>query len=214
MFNADMIGYKQPGTKPTIALMGRNADVDLNEIAKTATLTYLKGDLAVGYTQACCSDQQAFFENGFPAAGFFETPTSSVVYPQYHKSDDLLDKLDLEQIKLQGSATMASAMVFAGPASTKFAAITTTTPTLKAVGAAKPSDGSRSVIKASDATTKASGKSSPAGAVVGVLAAIAGVVALGAVAMKMKKRPGSQDSAGEPITPYGLSSTHDNLASL
>lgn len=114
MFNADMIGYKQPDAPIMLALMDRNADLDLNEIAKTTTATYLKNKLPVGYTQACCSDQQAFYENGFPAAGFFETPTSSVVYPQYHKSDDLLDKLDIEQIKLQATATMASALIFAG----------------------------------------------------------------------------------------------------
>ena len=54
-------------------------------------------------------------ENGFPSVGFFETPTSSGVYPQYHTSDDLMEFLDSRQIYLQASATMASALVYAEP---------------------------------------------------------------------------------------------------
>ncbi len=54
-------------------------------------------------------------ENGFPSVGFFETPTSSVVYPQYHTSDDFMEFFDSRQIYLQASATMASALVYAEP---------------------------------------------------------------------------------------------------
>ena len=111
MFNADMIGYKQPGQPPTLGFMNRNADMDLTEIAMAIVATHVP-TLPVGFTQACCSDQQAFYENGFSSVGFFETPTTSVVYPQYHESDDLLEKLDAEQIELQAKATMACAVTF------------------------------------------------------------------------------------------------------
>ena len=66
-------------------------------------------------TNVCCSDQQSFFENGFPAVGFFETPNPFVVYPQYHTSDDLLQFLSTEKIYLLAKATLASAIVFAEP---------------------------------------------------------------------------------------------------
>ena len=29
--------------------------------------------LGVDFTSGCCSDQQSFYENGFPAVGFFES---------------------------------------------------------------------------------------------------------------------------------------------
>merc|ERR1712096_360579 len=114
MFNADMIGYKQPDTEITLGYMNRFADMDLTDISMEITTNYVP-DLAVGFTQACCSDQQSFYENGFPSVGFFETPPSSVVSPQYPPSDDLMEFLDSRQIYLQASATMASALVYAEP---------------------------------------------------------------------------------------------------
>ena len=66
-------------------------------------------------TNVCCSDQQSFFENGFSSVGFFETPNPTVVYPQYHTSEDLLQFLSAEKIYLLTKATLASAIVFAEP---------------------------------------------------------------------------------------------------
>ncbi len=51
---------------------------------------------------------QSFYENGFASVGFFETPDDSVVYPQYHTSDDLLQFLSTEKIYLLTKATLAS----------------------------------------------------------------------------------------------------------
>ena len=65
--------------------------------------------------RALMVDTAERFENGFPAVGFFETPNPSVVYPQYHTSDDLLQFLSTEKIYLLAKATLASAIVFAEP---------------------------------------------------------------------------------------------------
>ena len=92
--------------------MNRNADPDLTEISMGITTTYVP-ELQVALTNVCCSDQQSFFENGFAFVGFFETPNPSVVYPQYHQSNDLLEFLNSEQIYLQAKAIMASVLVYA-----------------------------------------------------------------------------------------------------
>jgi len=112
MVNVDMMGYRPPGTPITINLMNRVGDPALLDIARATTNTYLPG-VANGNTSACCSDQQAFHENGFPAAGFFETPGTSVTYPQYHTSSDLLQYLDPEQITTQATAAFALTTVMA-----------------------------------------------------------------------------------------------------
>eukprot|EP01062_Namystynia_karyoxenos_P078117 TRINITY_DN79_c0_g2_i2.p2 TRINITY_DN79_c0_g2~~TRINITY_DN79_c0_g2_i2.p2 ORF type:complete len:468 (+),score=185.54 TRINITY_DN79_c0_g2_i2:77-1405(+) len=114
MFNADMLGYKQPNSPITLALMDRYIDKDLTEIAIETTKTYVP-ELPVGWTSGCCSDQQSFYENGFPSAGFFETPGAAVYYPQYHRSDDLMENIDLDQVKMQATALMASAALWAEP---------------------------------------------------------------------------------------------------
>lgn len=112
MFNTDMVGYQQPGTPITMSFMNRYADLDLTEITMEAARTYVPG-LASEYTQVCCSDQQSFYENGFPSAGIFETPTNSVVYPHYHRSTDELQYINMEQVEKHSTATMASAALWA-----------------------------------------------------------------------------------------------------
>lgn len=115
MFNADMIGYAPEGDAIVLAYMNRNADPDLTEISRAITELYVP-EVQTDLTNVCCSDQQSFYENGFPAVGFFETPNPFVVYPQYHTSDDLLQFLSTEKIYLLAKATLASAIVFAEPA--------------------------------------------------------------------------------------------------
>merc|ERR1719429_408107 len=112
MFNTDMIGYRQPGTPIQINLMNRRGDANLLNIARQVTNTYLPG-IPNGNTSACCSDQQSFVENGFPAAGYFETPGSTVYYPQYHRQTDLLQYLDPEQIATQAKAAFAATALMA-----------------------------------------------------------------------------------------------------
>lgn len=116
MFNSDMIGYTNPSDGVTLALMNRNADADLTALVMDITRTYV-GDqgLTVGLTNVCCSDQQAFWEQGFASVGYFETLPGSVVYPHYHRSTDSLESglINMQQVFLSGTATMASTMVYA-----------------------------------------------------------------------------------------------------
>lgn len=113
MVNADMVGYRQPGEPITFSVMGRNADKRFTDIVVQNTKTYFADTLATGVTYACCSDQQSFYENGFPATAVFETPTSSVVYPHYHQRGDLLKNIDMEQVELQAKAIGSSVFLFA-----------------------------------------------------------------------------------------------------
>ncbi len=109
-----MIGWKRPDESIVLAYMNRSVDMDLTEISMEITRTYVP-ELGVDFTSGCCSDQQSFFEQGFPAVGFFETPGTRVEYPFYHTSDDLLEHLSSEQIYLLAKATMASSIVYADP---------------------------------------------------------------------------------------------------
>jgi len=114
MFNADMIGYAPEGDDIVLAYMNRFSDPDLTELSRDITELYVP-EVQTDLTNVCCSDQQSFYENGFSSVGFFETPNPSVVYPQYHTSDDLLQFLSSEKIYLLSKATLASAIVFAEP---------------------------------------------------------------------------------------------------
>jgi len=112
--NADMIGYRRPNTGVLLALVNRYTTTWLTEAAEQATRTYVP-ELTIGYTTACCSDQQSFLENGYPAMSYFETTGSAVVYPHYHQSSDLPEYLDFEQMGLITKAAAAAIATFADP---------------------------------------------------------------------------------------------------
>ena len=112
MINGDMLGYRLPETKPTVAFMNRYSDLTLTEMTMDITKLYVP-ELGVGWTSGCCSDQQSFYENGFPSVGFFEHPGSAVNYPHYHKETDLLEYIDIGQLELETKAMLAAALVFA-----------------------------------------------------------------------------------------------------
>jgi len=113
MLNADMMGYKLRDEPVTFALVSRNSDAGLLNVVRTATETYMGAQLSIGTSTVCCSDQQSFTSNGFPAVAIFETPTSRVVYPEYHKATDLLVAIDMDQMAQLGSGFMASVILFA-----------------------------------------------------------------------------------------------------
>merc|ERR1719414_2913088 len=92
--------------------MNRASDAAFRNIARATATTYLP-NYANANTSGCCSDQQSFHENGFPAVGFFESPGSSVAYPQYHKSTDLLQYIDPQQVAVQATAAFATTAVMA-----------------------------------------------------------------------------------------------------
>eukprot|EP01061_Rhynchopus_euleeides_P013685 TRINITY_DN23791_c0_g1_i1.p1 TRINITY_DN23791_c0_g1~~TRINITY_DN23791_c0_g1_i1.p1 ORF type:complete len:444 (+),score=206.71 TRINITY_DN23791_c0_g1_i1:116-1447(+) len=112
MVNGDMLGYREPGKPITLAFMDKYASEDLTQQAKEVVQTYLP-NLAVGDTSGCCSDQQSFHEQGFHSVGLFEHPGSSVQYPHYHKSDDELQYLDLDELEQEAQAVFAIALVMA-----------------------------------------------------------------------------------------------------
>ena len=68
----DMIGWQRPDQSIVLAYMNRSVDMELTEISMQITRTYVP-EIGVDFTSGCCSDQQSFFENGFPAVGFFES---------------------------------------------------------------------------------------------------------------------------------------------
>jgi len=71
--------------------------------------------LKTGTTSACCSDQQSWFRAGKPSIGVFETPTSAVVYPRYHRSDDVADSglINYEQVTSFDKGMLSCAMEYA-----------------------------------------------------------------------------------------------------
>merc|ERR1719414_2546609 len=92
--------------------MNRASDAAFRNIARATATTYLP-EYANAESSACCSDQQSFHENGFSAVGFFESPGSGVAYPQYHRSTDLLQYIDPQQVAVQAKAAFATAAVMA-----------------------------------------------------------------------------------------------------
>lgn len=59
-------GYRKPNTPLTVAFVSRYTTVWLTQAAEAAARTYVP-ELAVGLSSGCCSDQQSFIEQGYPA---------------------------------------------------------------------------------------------------------------------------------------------------
>jgi len=114
MFNGDMLGYKLPNTPITLGMKDRYISEELLEQANIVSKLYVP-ELPIGSSSSCCSDHQAFTENGFPAIGFFEHPGSASDYPHYHKSTDLIGNIEFDQMLLESKAMMANALTFAIP---------------------------------------------------------------------------------------------------
>lgn len=114
MFNSDMLGWKLPGTVPTVGMKDRYVAEWLLAAANAYTELYVPS-LKVAISSSCCSDHQSFTENGFPAIGYFENQGSASDYPHYHQSTDLPEYVDPENMLLITQAMMAAAMSFAVP---------------------------------------------------------------------------------------------------
>jgi len=112
--NSDMLGWTLPDTKPTLGMMAQYSTGWLTDYVNEISQTYVP-DLANGPTDVCCSDQQSFFEQGYPAAGYFENTAPFVEYPYYHQSDDLPENLNFEQIALMTQAYAAATLSLAAP---------------------------------------------------------------------------------------------------
>jgi hypothetical protein len=114
MFNGDMLGYfpNRPGVPRTLGMPTRFISNPLLTSANSITREYLP-NLRIGTTNACCSDQQSFTENGYPAIGYFESELAATAYPGYHNANDLPNLLDQEQLGLLGKAIIASTLTYA-----------------------------------------------------------------------------------------------------
>mmetsp|Transcript_13127 Transcript_13127/g.19772 ORF Transcript_13127/g.19772 Transcript_13127/m.19772 type:complete len:443 (-) Transcript_13127:223-1551(-) len=106
MANADMLGY-QSTPEVQQGFMDRSMSPELTSYAKELTAVYVPS-LPTVDTGACCSDQQSFYENGYPSVGFFESGNSATAYPSYHKTTDLLENLNTDQLTLQTQAVTAT----------------------------------------------------------------------------------------------------------
>jgi Zn-dependent M28 family amino/carboxypeptidase len=113
MFNGDMLGWKLPSTPITIGMKDRYIDTSLLAAVNDITRTYVP-TLPVGSSASCCSDHQSFTEAGFSAVGYFENPGGASDYPHYHKSTDLPEYINVQQLGLEGKAIMAAALTYAG----------------------------------------------------------------------------------------------------
>jgi len=114
MFNSDMMGWKLPGTVPTLGMKDRYIADWLLNIANGLAEQYVP-EIKVGSSSSCCSDHQSFTENGFPAIGYFENEGSASDYPHYHKSTDLPEFVDAENMQLVSKACLSTLMTFAVP---------------------------------------------------------------------------------------------------
>jgi len=113
MFNNDMIGWmwQPPGTPPpprrsVMSFMTDSSSKELSDVCKAHSKTY-NPSLEVGDTRGCCSDQQSFHNYGYKAAGIFETPTTSVQYPEYHKETDTSSQVSFTQLYSFGKSFLA-----------------------------------------------------------------------------------------------------------
>lgn len=87
--------------------MDRSMDPTLTSYAMDLVHTYVPS-LPTVFTTACCSDQQSFYENGFPSVGFFENQDGGPAYPEYHKKTDLVEHFSMQQLTLQTQAVTAT----------------------------------------------------------------------------------------------------------
>jgi hypothetical protein len=116
MYNVDMIGYNNSNANNALAFMSGNSDSALtNNCRNNVIPDYMPSSFATGTTSACCSDQQSYYQAGFPALGIFETATTRVVYPQYHTTNDLPQYQDFNQMERFSKAFFACALTAAVP---------------------------------------------------------------------------------------------------
>lgn len=106
MVNADMLGY-QPGEEITLGFKDRSVTPELVMLSKQLTEMYVPG-LPVADSSSCCSDYLSFYENGFPAVGFFESGFAASDYPSYHTSTDLLTYVNTKQLTMETQAVVAT----------------------------------------------------------------------------------------------------------
>jgi len=106
MYNVDMVGWTNTAVGPVVSFMTGSTTQSLTTSCKSVATSYVSG-IVIGDTAACCSDQQAFYENGYSSVSFFETNTTGVIYPDYHRSTDVPSNVNWNQVTLFAKASAA-----------------------------------------------------------------------------------------------------------
>lgn len=110
----DMLAYHVPGEPLQIAFPDK-----LSTTTATAHIWSIADiyapELEQGYTPACCSDHQSFWENGFPATWVFER-NGPIADPMYHNSGDTTNRTgyDINQLASIAKVVTASLLDVAG----------------------------------------------------------------------------------------------------
>lgn len=110
----DMLAYHVPGEPRQLAFPDKFVTQSATELVRNVAELYVP-ELEQGYTPACCSDHQSFWENNFPATWVFER-NGPIRDPMYHNSGDVVDRdgYDVEQLTGIAQVVLASALHVAG----------------------------------------------------------------------------------------------------
>jgi len=116
MYNLDMIGYTDSRYGVTLTFSTRSVTPGLRASCEKIAATYMP-NLKQGASSGCCSDEQSFYNQGFPSLGIFETPTTNVVYPRYHQIGDSWDNglINYDQIHLFAQAISSCILEYSQP---------------------------------------------------------------------------------------------------
>ncbi|EST06860.1 Peptidase M28 [Kalmanozyma brasiliensis GHG001] len=110
----DMLAYRHPGEPLQLAFPDKFVTQSATDLVRQVAELYVP-ELEQGYTPACCSDHQSFWENNFPATWVFER-NGPIKDPMYHNSGDVVDRdgYSVEQLRAIAKVVLASALHVAG----------------------------------------------------------------------------------------------------
>ncbi|KLO16666.1 Zn-dependent exopeptidase [Schizopora paradoxa] len=114
MVQADMLAYHVPGEAPQLGLPERIGTPEVAQLIANMSSLY-SPELEVGFSPACCSDHQSFWENGFAASQLFER-AGPIADPMYHNSGDLSERegYDLHQLRSIAKVQLSTLLHAAG----------------------------------------------------------------------------------------------------
>ena len=110
----DMLAYRVPGEPMQLAFPDKLATVSATAHVAAVADIYAP-ELEQGYTPACCSDHQSFWENAFPATWVFER-NGPIADPMYHNSGDVTNRTgyDVDQLAAIAKVVTATLLDVAG----------------------------------------------------------------------------------------------------
>ncbi|KAG9045360.1 hypothetical protein FS837_006458 [Tulasnella sp. UAMH 9824] len=111
---ADMLAFRSPKEPLQLGLPDLIGLPEAAYLVANISKLYAP-ELTVGYTSACCSDHQSFWEQGFPATQVFER-AGPIIDPMYHNSRDLTNRTgyDFDQLLSITKVTFATVLETAG----------------------------------------------------------------------------------------------------